>query len=332
MINILTIKNLHVHYRTIEGVTRAVNGVNLQIPTGKTVAVVGESGCGKSALALAIMRLVEPAGEITSGTITFQNDNKPINISDFPPESPELNKLRGKNISMIFQEPMSSLSPLHTVGSQIAEAGSIHGMMNIKAKARAIEMMTLVGIGNAEKRFKQYPHEMSGGLRQRVMIAMAMMNDPNLLIADEPTTALDVTIQAGIIKLLKDVQKKLGMAVLLITHDLGVAAQMADYIAVMYLGRVVEFAPAEKLLSAPQHPYTIGLLKSMPGITPAGSILPTIRGTLPEHDAVIPGCPFFNRCDEAIPGNCDIGGIPAAVITSDGWVECLLRKKDAKDD
>lgn len=330
MNNILKIENLHVYYRTIEGVTRAVNGVNLRIPTGKSVAVVGESGCGKSALALAIMRLVEPAGEITEGKITFKNDSKTVDITSLKPESPELNKLRGKGIAMIFQEPMSSLSPLHTIGSQIAEAGSIHGMSKSQSRERAVEMMTLVGIDNAKKRFKQYPHEMSGGLRQRVMIAMAMMNNPKLLIADEPTTALDVTIQAGIIRLLKDVQEKLGMAILLITHDLGVAAQMADYIAVMYLGRVVEFAPAEKLLVNPRHPYTIGLLKSMPGISPAGSALPTIRGTLPEHDAVIPGCPFFNRCDEGIPGRCDTGGIPAAVVNDDGWVECLLREEDAK--
>jgi peptide/nickel transport system ATP-binding protein len=330
MNNILKIENLHLHYRTIEGVTRAVNGVNLRIPTGKSVAIVGESGCGKSALALAVMRLAEPAGEITDGKIIFQIDNNTIDITSLKPESPELNKLRGKGIAMIFQEPMSSLSPLHSIGSQIAEAGSIHRMTKDKARKRAIEMMTLVGIDNAEKRFKQYPHEMSGGLRQRVMIAMAMMNDPKLLIADEPTTALDVTIQAGIIRLMKDVQEKMGMAILLITHDLGVAAQMADYIAVMYLGRIVEFAPADTLLTNPQHPYTIGLLKSMPGISPAGTLLPTIRGTLPEHDAIIPGCPFFNRCDEGVPGRCDNGGIPAAVMTDDGWVECLLREKDAK--
>ncbi len=332
MNNILTIENLHVHYRTIEGVTRAVNGVNLRIPAGKTVAIVGESGCGKSALSLAIMRLVEPAGEIIDGSITYRTDSDNIKISAFKPESPELNNLRGRSISMIFQEPMSSLSPLHTIGSQIMEAGSIHGMSKKKAKTRALEVMSLVGIDNAEKRYKQYPHEMSGGLRQRVMIAMAMMNNPALLIADEPTTALDVTIQAGVIRLLKDVQEKLGMAILLITHDLGVATQMADYIAVMYLGRIVEFASADKLLLSPKHPYTIGLLKSMPGITPAGSVLPTIRGTLPEHDAVIPGCPFFNRCDEAITGRCDINGIPAAVITGDGWVECLLREKGTNHD
>jgi len=266
MMDILTISDLHTHFLLDEGTVHAVNGVSLQIPRGKTIAIVGESGCGKSVTAYSILRLVSSPGEIVSGKIVLHSRNEDVTLTDLKRDGDRIRQIRGKEIAMIFQEPMTSLSPVHTVGSQIMEAVRLHiEVGKPEAEKRAIRMMERVGIPNAASRFNQYPHEMSGGLRQRAMIAMALSCEPSLLIADEPTTALDVTIQAQILELMRDLQAELGMSILLITHDLGVVAEMADQVAVMYLGRIVEETDVTRIYKTPQHPYTQALLQSVPG-------------------------------------------------------------------
>src|SRR5499426_4107200 len=256
---LLEVKGLKTHFFTDEGVVRAVDGVDLHINKGETLGIVGESGSGKSVTALSIMRLIpQPPGRIVEGTINYNGRN----LLELPP--PQMRKIRGKEISMIFQEPMTSLNPVFTVGEQIAEAIRLHeGLGRRDAMDKTVEMLRLVHIPNAERRVKEYPHQLSGGMRQRVMIAMALACDPNLLIADEPTTALDVTIQAQILDLLRDLQRRLGMSILMITHDLGVIAELADEVIVMYAGKIVESAPVRELFADPQHPYTIGLLGSI---------------------------------------------------------------------
>jgi len=304
--NILEVKNLVTAFHTDEGSLRAVDDVSFEVPSGKTVGVVGESGCGKSVTSLSVMGLLPiPPGRVEGGEIVFEGRDL-LKL----PES-ELRKLRGRRMSMIFQEPMSSLNPVYRVGEQIAEAVRLHepegrGRTRAAARARAIEMLKLVGIPAPEERVDDYPHQLSGGMRQRVMIAMALACDPALLIADEPTTALDVTIQAQILDLLARLQRELGMSIVLITHDLGVVAEFADEIVVMYAGKVVERADTAALFADPKHPYTRGLLASLPSATPAlGAIerrrLPTIRGVVPDLRALPEGCRFRDRCDVAEP-------------------------------
>ena len=328
---LLTIKDLHSHFFLDEGVVYAVNGVNLHIPAGKTLAIVGESGCGKSVTAFSILRIVSEPGRIVSGQVILHRPANDVVLTDLPEEGNEIRQIRGKEIAMIFQEPMTSLSPVHTIGDQILEAVLLHTDMD-KATARehTIHMLERVGIPDARRRVKQYPYEMSGGLRQRAMIAMALSCRPALLIADEPTTALDVTIQAQILSLMRDLQDEMGMAILLITHDLGVVAETAHEVAVMYLGRIVEHANTTKLFGDPAHPYTRALLRSMPGIGSRKTRLDTIAGSVPDPFRQIWGCPFHPRCDEAVEGRCD-QGIPPALYTIDGehQVACVLRHEDS---
>jgi len=296
---LLEVEQLQTHFGTADGVVRAVEGLSFHIDAGETLAIVGESGCGKSVTSMSILRLIqEPPGRI-AGQVRFMGRDL-LRL----PEA-EMRKLRGNDISMIFQEPMTSLNPVLTIGRQIGETLRLHQGMNAgQAEARAVEMLTLVGIPAPGRRVREYPHQLSGGMRQRVMIAMALACNPKLLIADEPTTALDVTIQAQILDLMRDLQARLGSAIMLITHDLGVVAEMAQRVVVMYAGRKVEEATARELFANPQHPYTRGLLGAVPRLgsslsTAARSKLAEIPGLVPSLRKPIVGCAFAGRCGSA---------------------------------
>ncbi len=292
MSDLLQVSNLRTVFATDKGELAAVDGVSLSLQRGQTLGVVGESGCGKSILSLSIMGLVPVPGRLAGGSIRFHGDE----LVGMPYR--DMRRLRGRRIAMIFQEPMTSLNPVYTVGYQIIEAMRAHerGATDAELRRRAIAALERVQIPAAAQRFHDYPHQMSGGMRQRVMIAMALAGKPDLLIADEPTTALDVTVQAQVLDLLRDIQADTGMAILLITHDLGVVAGMANHIMVMYAGRVAESAPVHTLFDDPQHPYTLGLLGSMPRIEERRERLLAIDGTLPPPDALPPGCRFAPRC------------------------------------
>ncbi len=306
--NLLEIKGLVTAFHTDEGSLRAVDDVSFVIPRGATVGVVGESGCGKSVTALSVMGLVpEPPGAVEGGEILFEGRDL------LALHEREMRRLRGNEIAMIFQEPMSSLNPVYRVGAQIGESLRLHkGLNKAQAQARAVELLRQVGIPAPEQRVHDYPHSLSGGMRQRVMIAMALACEPKLLIADEPTTALDVTIQAQILALLRDLQRDTEMSVMLITHDLGVVAEVADWVVVMYAGKVVEKARTEDLFKNPKHPYTRGLLGSLPAVRKleesAGARqadgsrrhLATIRGVVPDLRSLAQGCRFRDRCDDAV--------------------------------
>jgi len=297
---LLDVRNLKTYFFTDEGVVRAVDGVDLHIERAETLGVVGESGCGKSVTALSIMRLIpQPPGRIVEGEIRYNGQS----LLELPPA--RMRKVRGKEISMVFQEPMTSLNPVFTVGEQIAEALRLHeGLGRRAAMDKTVEMLKLVHISNPERRVKEYPHQLSGGMRQRVMIAMALSCHPKLLIADEPTTALDVTIQAQILELLNELKAKLNMAVMLITHDMGVIAETAQRVIVMYAAKVAEEAPATELFKEPLHPYTQGLLRSIPRIDLAATQkrrLETIPGVVPTIKGdIAPGCRFAPRCPYAM--------------------------------
>jgi peptide/nickel transport system ATP-binding protein/oligopeptide transport system ATP-binding protein len=291
MDNLLEVRGLKTHFATDRGLFRAVDGISFNVPRGRTIGLVGESGCGKSVTSLSVMGLVASPGKVEADAVLF-GDRDVLKLS-----ADERRRLRGSKMSMIFQEPMTSLNPVHTVGQQIVEAILAHSAMTPKAaRARAIEMLELVRIPSAAQRIDDFPHNMSGGMRQRVMIAMALSCEPALLIADEPTTALDVTIQAQILDLLGDLQRRLGMAILIITHDLGVIAEVADQVLVMYAGRIVESADVNDLFADPQHPYTIGLLGSIPRIDVDRKRLATIEGTVPSPNNQPAGCRFAPRC------------------------------------
>jgi peptide/nickel transport system ATP-binding protein len=292
--NILEVKNLCTSFFTEEGEVKAVNGVSFSVPSGRTLGIVGESGSGKSITSLSILRLIQSPGKIKSGEILFDGKDL-LQLSE-----KDMRKIRGNEISMIFQEPMTSLNPVFTIGEQISEVYQIHrNLSKREAKEKSIEMLKLVGIPSPEKRIDQYPHELSGGMRQRVMIAMALACNPKLLIADEPTTALDVTIQAQILRLIKELQEKLHMSVIFITHDLGVVAETCDYVAVMYCGKVVEFADVKTLFKNPQHPYTVGLLNSLPRHDIDQEELIAIKGNVPSPFEMPNGCAFAPRCPHA---------------------------------
>jgi oligopeptide/dipeptide ABC transporter ATP-binding protein len=293
---VLRIEDLRTHFFTDEGVARAVDGVSLSVGKGRTLGLVGESGCGKSMTALSVLRLVpSPPGRIVSGRIILAGEEI-LALSEV-----DMRGVRGKLASMIFQEPMTSLNPVFTVGNQVIEAVRIHtGAGRTEARRTAVEYLAKVGIPAAHERMSQYPHQLSGGMKQRVMIAMALCLSPALLIADEPTTALDVTIQAGILKLMKDMQAETGTAILLITHDLGVIAEMADEVAVMYAGKIVESGQSEVIFASFRHPYTEGLFKSLPGRTPRGQKLYTIAGTVPSALSFPEACRFHTRCPLAM--------------------------------
>jgi oligopeptide/dipeptide ABC transporter ATP-binding protein len=294
---LLEIRDLRVSFRTDAGPVPAVRGVDMGLSEGETLALVGESGCGKSVTALSILRLVAtPPGSYDGGEIRFEG----VDLLRVPEE--RIREVRGNDIAMIFQEPMTSLNPVFSVGDQVAEAIELHQRVGAgEARARAIDALRRVGIPAPEQRVDAYPHQMSGGMRQRVMIAMALACNPRLLIADEPTTALDVTIQAQILELIAKLQRELGMAVLLITHDLGVVAETAHRVAVMYAGRVVEEAGVCELFDRPRHPYTAGLLRSRPRLDIGAGRLVPIEGSVPDALHVPPGCAFHPRCPHAIP-------------------------------
>ena len=289
-------KDVHTYFYTEAGTVKAVNGVSYKIKEGETVCVVGESGCGKSVTALSLMRLIAaPQGEIVKGNINFDGKD----ITSLSEE--EMMSIRGNDISMIFQEPMTSLNPVFTVGNQIMESIMLHQKLDKKqARDKAVEMITLVGIPRAEAIVDSYPHELSGGMRQRIMIAMALSCNPKLLIADEPTTALDVTIQAQILDLMRDIKQKTQTSIMLITHDLGVVAEMADYVVVMYAGKVIEEGPVNDIFKNPLHPYTRGLLKSKPVINQETDRLYSIPGQVPNPIGMKDSCYFHERCEHCM--------------------------------
>ena len=324
--NILSVQNLHTSFHTDKGEVKAVNGVTFNLEKGKILGIVGESGSGKSVTAYSIMRILEKNGRITEGKILYKGQD----IAEFSEK--QMREFRGKCCSIIFQDPMTSLNPVFTVGNQLKEAIELHTDRKGKeTEARAIEMLTLVGVNEPEKRVKQYPYELSGGMRQRVMIAMALACEPDILIADEPTTALDVTIQAQILELMQSLQKKLGMAIIMVTHDLGVIADMCDEIIVMYGGRVCERGTAEDIFYRPHHEYTKGLLRSIPNVDRIGEKLIPIPGTPINLLNMPKGCAFCPRCEEAM--KICIEEQPPEMQMPDGhFASCWLNVKAAMEE
>ena len=330
--NILEIDDLHTYFFTEQGVVKAVNGVSFDIPKNATVGVVGESGCGKSVTSMSVMRLLQgPTGQIYSGAIRFRakedsGEEKIFDIAKMPMS--DIFKIRGDQISMIFQEPMTSLNPVFTIGQQLDEVTFIHKPNASKedAKAKSIEMLELVGIASPERVYTSFPHELSGGMRQRVMIAMALACDPRLIIADEPTTALDVTIQAQILDLLRDLKTKIDGSIMLITHDLGIIAEMADYVVVMYAGRVIEKGTVAEIFHNPMHPYTIGLQKSKPTLESDSDTLFNIPGNVPNPINMPNYCYFKERCSKCI-NKCS-GDYPELIqVSPTHYVACHLYRE-----
>jgi oligopeptide/dipeptide ABC transporter ATP-binding protein len=299
---LIEVKGLKTYFYTEDGVVRAVDGVNYVIEQEKTLGIVGESGCGKSVTALSIMGLVQiPPGKIEEGEILFYRDGRVMDLTKFDPKGRDMRSIRGNEIAMIFQEPMTSLNPVYTIGNQIMEAIILHQKLDKKkAKQKAIAMLREVGIPLPEQRVDEYPHQLSGGMRQRAMIAMALSCNPSLLIADEPTTALDVTIQAQVLELMNELRREFQAAIQFITHDLGVIAGMADDVVVMYLGRIVEGATVGEVFHDPKHPYTQGLMNSIPSLVSRKDRLEPIKGVVPDPFEVPPGCGFEPRCPHAM--------------------------------
>lgn len=357
--NILEIDDLHTYFFTDQGVVKAVNGVSFNVPKNATVGVVGESGCGKSVTSMSVMQLLQgPQGQIVSGSIRFNShdfkrdargniiptgevdhngtplyemEDKVFDIANMPIH--EIHRIRGRQIAMIFQEPMTSLNPVFTIGDQLDEVTFIHvpGATREMAKARSMEMLSLVGIAAPERVYKAFPHELSGGMRQRVMISMALACNPRLIIADEPTTALDVTIQAQILDLLRDLKTKMDGSILLITHDLGIIAEMADYVVVMYAGRVIEQGTVQEIFHDPRHPYTIGLQKSKPTMDSDSETLFNIPGNVPNPVNMPNHCYFKERCDRCI-GKC-AGDYPCMKqVSPTHFVACYLYGEEEKHD
>jgi peptide/nickel transport system ATP-binding protein len=328
---ILSVRNLKTYFFQDEGVIKAVDGATFDVFPGRTVGLVGESGCGKSVTARSILQIVERPGRIVDGQVLWCGSDSgaqgvPVDLTKLRPDGKEVRAIRGAQISLIFQEPMTSFSPVHTIGNQIMETIQVHQPLRQRAaRERAIELLHQVGVSRPAQRIDEYSHQLSGGLRQRAMIAMALACDPELLIADEPTTALDVTTQAQILDLLRRLQQQRNMAIMLITHNLGVVAEMASDIVVMYLGRVVERGPVDDIFHAPQHPYTAALLRSMPSLTAASRVkLPTISGSIPHPYNRPRGCPFHPRCSEFMPGVCDQSVPLLQPITDRHDVSCFL--------
>lgn len=330
--NVIEIDGLKTYFFTDVGTVKAVDGVTFNIPKGEIVGVVGESGCGKSVTSLSVMGLVGgPSGQIVGGEIRYNDGKKPVDLTKLPESY--MQKIRGSDIAMIFQEPMTSLNPVFTIGDQIDETIILHNpdMDKETVKERSIEMLELVGIARAEGIYGSYPHELSGGMRQRVMIAIALACDPKLIIADEPTTALDVTIQAQILDLLKELKDKIDASIMLITHDLGVVAEMADIVVVMYAGRVIEIGSAMDIYHNPKHPYTIGLLDSKPSVEKETERLYSIPGQVPNPVNMPSHCYFKDRCDKWIP-ICSKKYPLDFEVGEDHQVACWLYGEDVKDD
>jgi peptide/nickel transport system ATP-binding protein len=324
---LLEVRDLRTYFFPEEGTVRAVDGATFNVHPGKTLGVVGESGCGKSVTARSILRIVERPGRIVDGSILLRRDGAgAIDLTRLDAGGPEMRQIRGGAIALIFQEPMTSFSPVHTIGNQMVETIRLHqGLSQEAARARAIDMLRLVGVPSPDRRVDEYAFQLSGGLRQRAMIALALSCDPRLLIADEPTTALDVTTQAQILDLLRSLQAREGMAIMLITHNLGVVAEMCDEVVVMYLGRVVEEGPVDAIFHAPKHPYTRALLRSIPSIhAPVRTKLPTIAGSIPHPYNRPVGCPFHPRCPDAMPGRCDRSEPALTALDRSQAVSCFL--------
>ena len=327
--NVLEIEDLHTFFFTDVGISKAVDGVSFEVPRGKTVGVVGESGCGKSVTSLSVMQLLQrPQGQIVSGSIRVNLGDKAFEISNTPIE--KMQELRGNFVSMVFQEPMTSLNPVFRIGDQIDEVIELHdgaGKTKEDVKARSIEMLELVGIANSEGVYKMYPHELSGGMRQRVMIAIALACNPSLIIADEPTTALDVTIQAQILDLFRNLKDRINSSIMIITHDLGVIAEMADYVVVMYAGRVIEKGTAEEIFANPAHPYTIGLMASKPVVGKKVDELYSIPGKVPNPINMPDYCYFRDRCEMRAGDVCN-GEYPCYVKLSDTHIVSCYKYYD----
>jgi len=330
---LLTVRDLKTYFAQDEGTVKAVDGVSFDLYPGATLGIVGESGCGKSVTARSILGIVDRPGRIVEGEIRFRRQATGsaggdgwVDLAKLPPNGPEMRSIRGAEIALIFQEPMSSFSPVHTVGSQIVEAIMLHQQVNRRqARAKTIEMLRRVGVSSPEQRIDQLSNQLSGGLRQRAMIAMALSCHPTLLIADEPTSALDVTTQTQILDLMRQLQREDGMAIMLITHDLGVVAEMATDVAVMYLGRVVEQAPVDEIFHAPKHPYTQALLRSIPRMrSRSRERLIPIAGAVPHPYDRPSGCPFHPRCPEFMPGRCDVEAPTLRPVGDKHSVSCFL--------
>lgn len=329
---LIEVRDIKVYFYLDEGTVRAVEGVTFDIERGKTLGVVGESGCGKSVTSQAIMRIVPSPGKIVEGEIDYHRyrsdgSSEKIELTKLDPRGAEIRSIRGNEIAKIFQEPMTSLSPVHTIGNQIMEAIILHQKVGkAEAREKAIEMLGYVGLPQPDERIDYYPHQLSGGMRQRAMIAMALSCNPSLLIADEPTTALDVTTEAQILELMKGLQREFGMAIMFITHNLGVIAEMADNVVVMYLGKEVELASVDETFYEPHHPYTRDLLRSIPYIgRKSRQRLRTITGSVPDPYNIPKGCPYHPRCGDFMPGKCDVDqDIPFFEIKSGHWARCWL--------
>ena len=329
---LIEVRDVRVYFYLDEGVVRAVEGVSFDIERGKTLGVVGESGCGKSVTSQAIMQIVPPPGKIVSGDIFYHRygldgSSEKIEITNLDPRGPEIRTIRGNEIAKIFQEPMTSLSPVHTIGNQIMEAIILHQEVDkTEAREKAIDMLDHVGLPQPSQRIGYYPHQLSGGMRQRAMIAMALSCNPSLLSADEPTTALDVTTEAQILELMKSLQQEFGMAIMFITHNLGVIAEMADNVVVMYLGKEVELASVDDTFYAPQHPYTRDLLRSIPRVgRKSRERLHSITGSVPDPYNIPKGCPYHPRCTNFIENKCDVDQeIPFFEVGPNHWARCWL--------
>jgi peptide/nickel transport system ATP-binding protein len=333
---LLQIKDLRTHFFTESGVVRAVDGVSFNVERGKTIGVLGESGCGKSVTSYSVLQLVSPPGRIVDGEILYHRSknlrSEIIDLAKLDPRGEAIRQIRGNEIAMIFQEPMTSLDPLFTVGDQLAEAILVHQKMSKRsALDRSAELLDKVRLPQARDLLSKYPHQLSGGMRQRVMIAMALSGQPNLLIADEPTTALDVTTEAQILDLLRSLQQEFKMAIMFITHDLGVIAEMAEEVVVMYLGRVVEKTDIRSLFNEPKHPYTRALLESIPKVGHKSSEpLRTIEGMVPSPFDIPRGCPFHPRCAHFMPGICDTAVPEEIPVGADHTVRCVLYAEEAQ--
>ncbi|PLV59222.1 ABC transporter ATP-binding protein [Thermotoga sp. KOL6] len=316
---LLRVENLKTYFYTEDGIVRAVDGVSFEVAEGETLGIVGESGSGKSVTSLSIMKLLDQNGRIVDGKVLFKGKNL-LELSEN-----DMRKIRGKEIAMIFQEPMVALNPVFTIGDQIMEAIMLHQNVSEKeAREMAIDLLRKVGIPEPEKRVDEYPHQLSGGMRQRAMIAMALSCRPSLLIADEPTTALDVTIQAQILELMKDLQREYGMAIILITHDMGVVAEMSDKVAVMYAGKVVEYGDVKTIFNEPKHPYTYALLESIPRIDVEQEKLKSIPGSVPDPLNFPNGCRFHPRCEFFVKGKCDIEEPELETLDGNHKVRCFF--------
>ena len=329
---LLEVDDLHVVFPSREGAVRAVNGVSFALHRNEVLGIIGESGCGKSVTALSILGILPPVARVTGGRVRYHAAGGTVNITDEARESETMKALRRNDISMIFQEPMTSFSPVHTIGNQITEAiammdeaqGTPRQRRGRELTERSLQVLGRVGLNDPDI-LAAYPHNLSGGMRQRAMIAMAVACEPRILIADEPTTALDVTLQAQALNLMLEMQRSMQMAVILVTHDLGVIAEVSERVVVMYLGRVVETAPVGALFARPEHPYAQALLASIPRLTGPLEALAPIRGMVPSPYEMPPGCPFHTRCDEFVPGRCDRDTPATVAVAADHRVACLIR-------